>query len=76
MIAQIGEYAGARSNPEIVTPENLMRQIVREESNGSKEVVIEELTIITKIGEDTLQRQVIKGVRAEEKAIGRPLFVS
>lgn len=76
MIAQIGEYAGARSNPEIVTPENLMRQIVREESSGSKEVVIEELTIITKIGEDTLQRQVIKGVRAEEKTIGRPLFVS
>lgn len=76
MIAQIGEYAGARTNPEIVTPENLMRQIVREEAGGSKEVVIEELTIITKIGEDTLQRQVIKGVRAEEQAIGKPLFVS
>lgn len=30
-IAMIGEYAGASSNPEIVTPESLMRQIVREE---------------------------------------------
>ena len=27
----LGEYAGARSNPEIVTPESLMRKIVNEE---------------------------------------------
>lgn len=76
MVAQIGEYAGARSNPEIVTPENLMRQIVREESSSDKSVVIDNLTLITKIGEETLQKQVIKGVRLEERMIGRPLFVS
>lgn len=76
MVAQIGEYAGARSNPEIVTPENLMRQIVREETEGSKEVVIENLTLVTQIGEDVLSRQVIKGVRIEEQRLGKPLFVS
>lgn len=76
MVAQIGEYPGARSNPEIVTPENLMRQIIREESEGSKEVVIENLTLVTQIGEDVLSRQVIKGVRLEEQRLGKPLFVS
>lgn len=30
-LALVGEYAGARMNPEIVTPERLMRQIVRQE---------------------------------------------
>lgn len=76
MVAQIGEYAGARSNPEIVTPENLMRQIVREESSSDKSVVIDNLTLVTKIGEETLQKQVIRGIRLEEQMIGRPLFVS
>lgn len=76
MVAQIGEYAGARSNPEIVTPENLMRQIVREETGGNSSGGIDELTVIVKIGEETIQRQVIKSVRREEQAIGRPLFAS
>lgn len=76
MVAQIGEYAGARSNPEIVTPENLMRQIVREESSSDKSVLIDNLTLVTKIGEETLQKQVIRGIRLEEQMIGRPLFVS
>lgn len=76
MVAQIGEYAGARSNPEIVTPENLMRQIVREEAGGGGNSSIDELTVIVKIGEETIQRQVIKSVRREERAIGKPLFAS
>ncbi len=76
MVAQIGEYAGARNNPEIVTPENLMRQIIREETGSQKEVVIENLTIISKIGDEVLSRQVVKGVRVEEQRLGKPLFVS
>lgn len=76
MVAQIGEYAGARNNPEIVTPENLMRQIIREETEGQKDVVIENLTIISKIGDEVLSRQVVKGVRIEEQRLGKPLFVS
>ena len=52
-VAMVGEYAGANSNPEIVTPENLMRQVFVESmlpiaqiiASGNNEVVgaIEEL---------------------------------
>lgn len=31
----VGEYAGATTNPEIITPERLMRSIFREESGGA-----------------------------------------
>ena len=75
MLAEIGEYAGARSNPEIVAPSDMIRQIVREEAGG-KEVVIEHLEIVSKIGEDTLRRQVLKNIRLEEQAIGKPLLLS
>ena len=46
-MAMVGEYAGANSNPEIVTPENLMRQVFVESMlpiaqaimNGDKQVI-------------------------------------
>ena len=75
MVAQIGEYAGANKNPEIVAPSDMIRKIVREEAGG-KEVVIENLTIVSQIGEETLRKQIIKNVRLEEQAIGKPLFLS
>lgn len=34
MMAMIGEYPGARQNPEIVTPERLMRSVFRDEMQG------------------------------------------
>jgi len=34
-MALMGEYPGARSNPEIVTPERLMRSVFREEAGGA-----------------------------------------
>lgn len=75
MVAQIGEYAGAKQNPEIVAPSDMIRQIVREEARG-KEVVIEHLEIVSKIGEDVLRRQVMKNIRLEEQAIGKPLLLN
>lgn len=75
MLAEIGEYAGARSNPEIVAPSDMIRQIVREEAGG-KEVVIENLTVVSQIGDDVLRRQVMKNIRLEEQAIGKPLLLS
>ena len=33
-IAQIGEYTGANSNPEIVTPQNIMRETVQQANSG------------------------------------------
>ena len=46
-IAMVGEYSGARNNPEIVTPENKMRQVMLETTvplmqailNGNRELV-------------------------------------
>jgi hypothetical protein len=46
-IAMVGEYSGARSNPEIVTPESKMRQVMLETTvplmqailNGNRELV-------------------------------------
>ncbi len=35
-VGLMGEYPGARNNPEIVTPERLMRSVFREESGGGK----------------------------------------
>ena len=39
-----GEYPGASSNPEIVTPENKMREIIREEQGGTVSGGSEKLT--------------------------------
>ncbi|MBK7377308.1 MAG: tape measure protein [Chitinophagaceae bacterium] len=36
----VGEYAGASSNPEIITPERLMRSIFREESGGANSIQV------------------------------------
>ena len=44
--------------------------------NGSGEVVIENLTIINRIGNTDLSKTVVKGVRIAEKQFGKPLFVN
>lgn len=46
----------------------------RNNSNG--EVVIENLTIINRIGNTDLSKTVVKGVRIAEKQFGKPLFVN
>ena len=45
-------------------------------SNGSGDVVIENLTIINRIGNTDLSKTVVKGVRIAEKQFGKPLFVN
>lgn len=44
--------------------------------NGSGEVVIENLTIVNKMGDQEISRTVVKGVRIAEKQYGKPLFIS
>ena len=44
--------------------------------NGNGEVVIENLTIINRIGNTDLSKTVVKGVRIAEKQFGKPLFVN
>lgn len=45
-------------------------------NNGNGEVVIENLTIINRIGNTDLSKTVVKGVRIAEKEFGKPLFVN
>ena len=44
--------------------------------NNSGELVIENLTIINRIGNTDLSKTVVKGVRVAEKQLGKPLFVN
>lgn len=46
----------------------------RNDSNG--EVVIDNLTIIARMGDTDVSKTVVKGVRIAEKNMGKPLFVS
>ena len=47
-----------------------------DKNNGNGEVVIENLTIINRIGNTDLSKTVVKGVRIAEKQFGKPLFVN
>ncbi len=47
-----------------------------DKNNGNGEVVIENLTIINRIGNNDLSKTVVKGVRIAEKQFGKPLFVN
>ena len=44
--------------------------------NGSGDVVIENLTIVAKMGDAEVSKTVVKGVRLAEKKLGKPLFVN
>lgn len=44
--------------------------------SGSGDVVIENLTIVTRMGDAEVSKTVVKGVRIAEKNMGKPLFVS
>lgn len=44
--------------------------------NGNGELVIENLTIINRMGNTDLSKTVVKGVRIAEKQLGKPLFVN
>lgn len=44
--------------------------------NGRGEVVIENLTIVAKMGDAEVSKTVVKGVRVAEKKLGKPLFVN
>ena len=45
-------------------------------NSKDKEIVIQALTIINRIGNNDLSKTVVKGVRIAEKDLGKPLFVS
>ena len=75
-VAMMGEYAGARSNPEIVAPQSIMRETMAEANNDLIDTLIQlnrqlisaigALDMEVKIGDDTIANSV---VRANNKAL-------
>ena len=82
--AMMGEYPGAHSNPEIVTPENLMRQIVMEGNDDladtfiavGRQIVaaIQDNNVEIKIGDDVISASAARGARDYKKRTGRSQF--
>lgn len=79
----VGEYTGARNNPEIITPENKMREVFGE---GNTEMIIELkrnnallAEILNKdnsitIGDDVISAAAARGNRNYAKRTGRSQF--
>lgn len=82
--AMMGEYAGAHNNPEIVTPENLMRQIVMEGNDDladtfiavGRQIVaaIQDNNLEIRIGDDVISAAAARGDRDFRKRTGRSQF--
>ena len=83
-IAEMGEYPGANSNPEIVTPENKMREVF-ENSNedivsvlvqGFRQIVqaIDEKDTTVQIGDTTIAKSAARGNRQYRLQTGQSLF--
>lgn len=84
-IAMMGEYPGASNNPEIVTPSNLLREIVAE-GNGemvnafyqiAKEIItaIDNVDMDVRIGDDVIAHSAKRGNDGYKRRTGKPLFV-
>lgn len=80
----MGEYSGASSNPEIVTPENLLRNIVGESNEDlattmismGRQIIaaIEDNATEVKIGDDVISAAAARGNLAFKKRTGRSQF--
>ena len=83
-LAMIGEYSGASNNPEIVSPQSLLQQII---SSGNDELIdvmvqlgrqvigaIEDKELAVSIGDDAIANSAARGNRRYYKQTGRPLI--
>ncbi len=83
--ALIGEYPGASRNPEIVTPQNLLTEII---NKGNSDMVgalyqmcqqvitaINGLDMSVSIGDETIAQSAQRGNQAYKRRTGQPLFV-
>lgn len=83
--AVVGEYAGASSNPEIITPENKMREIFAEGNGQLAEVymqvgrqilqAIENKNLNVSIGDDQIAKSAARGNNNYKLMTGVPLIV-
>lgn len=84
-LAMMGEYAGARNNPEIVAPENKLREVFESTNNGVVEaliqqtrqllVALEQMNMEVCIGDDVIAQSAQRGNQAYRRRTGKPLFV-
>ena len=83
-IAQVGEYPGARSNPEIVTPQSLLKETI-DASNGELASVFAQVgqqiiaainnkDLDVQIGDTTIAKSAARGNRQYQLATGQSLF--
>ena len=83
-VAMLGEYANAKSNPEIAAPQNLLEAIV---GNGNDDVIsvlipllrqinasIEDKDFSITIGDDTIAASAQRGNKNYQKRTGKTLF--
>lgn len=83
-VGLIGEYSGAKTNPEIVTPEKLLRNIVGESNDDVAETLIavgrqiveaiQDNNIEVKIGDDVISAAAARGNKNYMKRTGRSQF--
>lgn len=84
--AMVGEYAGAKTNPEIVTPENKMREVLKD-NNGTliegfaqmtRQIIsaINDVDMEVSIGDDVIARSAQRGNRAYQRMTGTPLITT
>lgn len=82
--ALVGEYPGARSNPEIVTPQSLMfetmmranTEMVSAQAEIGRQIIsaIERQNLEVKIGDETIARSAQRGNTAYKNRTGKPLL--
>ena len=83
-LAMMGEYAGARSNPEIVAPQSMIREIISEENGEMVSALyqiatqiinaIDGVDLSVSIGDDTIANAANRGNNAYKQRTGKPLF--
>lgn len=83
-MALLGEYPGARNNPEIATPQSLLRETIDEANDGvidaiyqmARQIVnaVEEVDMEVKIGDDTIAQSASRGDKAYKRRTGKSLF--
>ncbi len=83
-VAMMGEYAGASSNPEIVTPQSILRETINEGNVTLVEALYQMCTqvidainsqnIEVSIGDDVIASSAARGNNAYKQRTGMPLF--
>lgn len=80
----VGEYAGAKSNPEIISPQSVITEIINEKNDEMISVMtqlfrqtisaIENQDMSVSIGDETIARSAARGNKANINRTGKSLF--